>query len=125
MRTIRGTLPFEVFCKKMTPLAKAPSVAVRKRGLISPNKAVHGLGGNAETVALLYYRDRQGMAVRPYRRLLPHADAVRTGSAHDPGQATVSAMTFTAHDGTGTTATRGKPFIEDRMLCVDLAEGAP
>ena len=116
-------MPFEVFDKRMTPLAKAPSVTIQKRGVISLNKAAHDLVGNAETVELLYNRDRQVMALRATDDSSPHAYAVRSGSKRGPGQAIVSATAFTAHYGIDTTATRRwKPFVEDGMLCVDLTE---
>ena len=57
-------MPFEVFDKRMTPLAKAPSVTIQKRGVISLNKAAHDLIENAETVELLYDRERRVMALR-------------------------------------------------------------
>ncbi|OLT06219.1 hypothetical protein BJF77_15810 [Kocuria sp. CNJ-770] len=114
-------MPFEVFDKRMTPLAKAPSVTIQKRGVISLNKAAHDLIGNAETVELLHDRDRQIMALRVTDDSSPHAYAVRKGSKRGPGQAIVSATAFTAHYGIDTTATRRwKPFVEDGMLCVDL-----
>jgi hypothetical protein len=114
---------FEVFDKRMTPLAKAPSVTIQKRGVISLNKAAHDLVGNAETVELLYDRDRNVMALRATDDSSPHAYAVRAGSQRGPGQAIVSATAFTAHYGIDTTATRRwKPFVEDGMLCVDLAQ---
>lgn len=112
---------FEVFDKRMTPLAKAPSVTIQKRGVISLNKAAHDLVDNAETVELLYDRDRQVMALRAADDSCLHAYAVRAGSRRGPGQAMVSATAFTQHYGIDTTATRRwKPFIEDGMLCVDL-----
>ena len=114
-------MPFEVFDKRMTPLAKAPSVTIQKRGVISLNKAAHDLIDNAETVELLFDRDRQVMAVRATDDSSPHAYAVRSASKRGPGQAVVSATAFTAHYGIDTTATRRwKPFVEDGMLCVDL-----
>ncbi|MGC5655713.1 UNVERIFIED_CONTAM: hypothetical protein QYM44_16935 [Kocuria sp. CPCC 205315] len=64
---------FEVFDKRMTPLAKAPSVTIHKRGVISLNKAAHDLLGGAETVELLYDQDRQVMALRPADDSSPHA----------------------------------------------------
>jgi hypothetical protein len=89
--------------------------------VISLNKAAHDLIGNADTVELLYDRDRQVMAVRATEDFSPHAYAVRSGSERGPGQAIVSATAFTAHYGIDTTATRRwKPFVEDGMLCVDL-----
>lgn len=117
-------MPFEVFDKRMTPLAKAPSVTIQKRGVISLNKAAHDLVDNAETMELLY--DRHVMALRATDDSSPHAYAVRNGSKRGPGQAIVSATAFTAHYGIDTTATRRwKPFVEDDMLCLDLtAEGA-
>ena len=99
-------MPFEVFNKRMTPLAKAPSVTIQKRGVISLNKAAHDLVDNAETVELLYDRDRQVMALRATDDSSPHAYAVRNGSKRGPGQAIVSATAF----------------MEDGMLCVDLTE---
>jgi hypothetical protein len=114
---------FEVFDKRMTPLAKAPSVTIQKRGVISLNKAAHDLIDKAETVELLYDRARKVMALRPTDDSSLHAYAVRSGSTRGPGQAVVSATAFTAHYGIDTTATRRwKPFLEEGMLCVDLTE---
>jgi hypothetical protein len=114
-------MPFEVFDKRVSSLPKAPSVTIQKRGVISLNKAAHDLIGNAETVELLYDRDRQAIALRAADDSSPHAYAVRSGSKRGPGQAIVSATAFTAHYGIDTTATRRwKPFVEDGMLCVDL-----
>ena len=116
-------MPFEVFDKRMTPLAKAPSVTIQKRGVISLNKAAHDLIDNAETVELLYDRDRSVIALCASDDSSPHAYAVRNGSKRGPGQAIVSATAFTAHYGIDATATRRwKPFMEDGMLCVDLTE---
>lgn len=116
-------MPFEVFDKRMTPLAKAPSVTIQKRGVISLNKAAHDLLNNVETVELLYDRDRQVMALRAADDSSPHAYAVRNGSKRGPGQAIVSATAFTQHYGIDTNATRRwKPFVEGGMLCVDLTQ---
>jgi hypothetical protein len=116
-------MPFEVFDKTKTPLAKAPSVTIQKRGLISLNKAAHDLIGNTETVELLYDRDRHVIALRGADDSSPHAYAVRSGSKRGPGQAIISVTAFTAHYGIDTTATRRwKPFVEDDMLCVDLTK---
>jgi hypothetical protein len=120
-RLQEGKMGFEVFDKRMTPLAKAPSVTIQKRGVISLNKAAHDLIGNAETVELLYDRDRNVVALRAADDSAPHAYAVRSGSKNGPGQAIVSATAFTQHYGIDTTATRRwKPLTEDGMLCVDL-----
>lgn len=113
-------MPFEVFDKWMTPLAKAPSVTIQERGVISLNKAAYDLIDNAETVELLYNRDRQLMALHATDDFSPHPYAVRYGSKRVPGQAIVSATAFTAHYGIDTTTRRWKPFVEDGILCVDL-----
>ncbi|MEX5272242.1 hypothetical protein [Kocuria sabuli] len=116
-------MPFEVFDKRMTPLAEAPSVTIQKRGVISLNRTAHDLVGNAETVELLYDRDRQVMALRPVDDSSPHAYAVRAGSKRGPGQAMVAATAFTAHYSVDTTVTRRwNPFLEGGMLCVDLSQ---
>ncbi|MGX5359086.1 hypothetical protein [Kocuria sp. SM24M-10] len=90
---------FKVFDKRMTPLAKAPSVTIQKRGVISLNKAAHHLVNNAETVELLHDRERQVMALRAADDSSPHTHAVRNSSKRGPGQAIVSATAFTAHTG--------------------------
>ena len=92
-------MPFEVFDKRMTPLAKAPSVTIQKRGVISLNKAAHDLIDSAETVELLYDRGRQVIALRASDDSSPHAYAIDT-----------------------TATRRWKPFMEDGMLCVDLTQ---
>lgn len=118
---MEAVVGFQVFDKRMTPLAKAPSVTIQKRGVISLNRAAHELIDSAETVEFLYDRDRQVVALRAADDSSPHAYAVRNGSTRGPGQAIVSATAFTAHYGIDTTATRRwKPFVEDGMLCVDL-----
>lgn len=97
-------------------------MTIQKRGVISLNKAAYDLIDNAETVELLYDRERQVMAVRATDDSPPHAYAVRSASKRGPGQAVIPATAFTAHYGIDTTATRRwKPFVEDGMLCVDLA----
>lgn len=79
-------MPFEVFNKRMTPLAKAPAVTIQKRGVISLNKAAHELINSSETVELLFDADRQVMALRPAEDTSPHAYGVRAGSNKGPGR---------------------------------------
>ncbi|MEX5301372.1 hypothetical protein [Kocuria sabuli] len=114
---------FEVFDKRMTPLAKAPAVKIQKRGVISLNRAAHELIDSPETVELLFDAQRSVMALRPADDTSPHAYGVRTGSTKGPGQAMVSATAFTQHYGIDTTVTRRwRPFVEDGMLCIDLTQ---
>ena len=83
-----GITGFEVFDKRMPLLAKAPSVTIQKRGVISLNKAAHDLINNAETVELLYDRDRNVIALRASDDSSPHAYAVRNGSTVITGNRT-------------------------------------
>lgn len=76
---------FEVFDKRMTPMAKAPSVTIQKRGVISLNKAAHQLIDSAQTVELLFDPDRRVVALRPADDSSPHAYAVRNGSKRGRG----------------------------------------
>ena len=48
-------MPFEVFDKRMTPLAKAPAVTIQKRGVISLNVSVNGSwrGSSGSAVSLV------------------------------------------------------------------------
>lgn len=71
----------------MTRLAKAPAVTIQKCGVISLNKAIQDLIGNAETVDLLDDRDRNVVALRAADDSSPHAYAVRSGSKNGPEQA--------------------------------------
>lgn len=66
-------MPFEVFDNRMSPLAKAPSVTIQKRGVISMNKAAHDVVDNTETVELLYDSDRNVMPLRAVNGTAPHA----------------------------------------------------
>lgn len=116
-------MPFEVFDKRTTPLAKAPAVTIQKRGVISLNKAAHDLIDSAQTVELLFDAQRNVMALRPADDTSPHAYGVRAGSKKGRGQAIVSATAFTQHYGIDTTVTkRWRPFVEDGMLCINLTE---
>jgi hypothetical protein len=113
-------MPFEVFDKRMTPLAKAPSITIQKRGTFSINKAAHKLIGEAETVELLYDRDARVIAMRPSTE--GHAYALRSQSARETGQMILSATAFTQYYDIDTTLSRRyKPYLSDGMLCIDLA----
>lgn len=121
--TTRRITVFEVFDKRVTLLAKDPSVTIQKRGVMSLTKAAHDLVDNVERVELLYDRDRQVMALRADGDFSPHTYAVRAGSRRSPGQAIVSATAVTAHYGIDTRATRRwVPLLEDGMLCVELTQ---
>jgi hypothetical protein len=112
-------MPFEVFDKRMAPLAKAPSVTIQKRGIFSINKAAHKLVGEPETVELLFDKDAEIIAMRPSNE--SHAYAIRPQSARDTGQVILSATAFTQYFDIDTVVSRRfKPYVEDGMLCIDL-----
>lgn len=112
-------MPFEVFDKRMAPLAKAPSVTIQKRGIFSINKAAHKLIGEADTVELLFDKEEQIIALRPSEDA--HAYTVRSQSARDTGQVVLSATAFTQYYGIDTSQSRRwTPYAADGMLCIDL-----
>lgn len=77
---------FEMFDKKMIPLAKAPSLTIQKRGVISLDKAVRNQVDNAQKVELLYDHDRNVIALRAAEDSSPHAYAMRSGSKRVSGR---------------------------------------
>jgi len=111
---------FEVFDKRMAPLAKASSVTIQKRGIFSINKAAHKLIGEPATVELLFDRENQIVALRESDQ--PHAYAIRPQSARkDTGQVVMSATAFTQFYEIDTSISRRyKPYEQDGMLCIDL-----
>lgn len=112
-------MPFEVFDKRMAPLAKAPSVTIQKRGIFSINKTAHKLIGESDTVELLFDKDAKIIALRPSNE--PHAYAIRPQSARETGQVILSATAFTQYYDIDTRVSRRyKPYAEDGMLLIDL-----
>lgn len=110
---------FEVFDKRMAPLAKAPSVTMQKRGIFSINHAAHQLIGEPKTVELLFDRENQVIALRPSTE--PHAYSLRPQSSRKAGQVILSASAFTQYYGIDTsTSRRFKPYVQGEMLCIDL-----
>lgn len=112
-------MAFEVFDKRMAPLAKAPSVTLQKRGIFSINQTAHKLIDAAQTVELLFDKDNKIIALRPSGE--PHAYSLRPQSSRDSGQMILSATAFTQFYGIDTSVSRRyKPYEEDGMLCIAL-----
>ncbi|GHF06560.1 hypothetical protein [Pseudolysinimonas yzui] len=112
-------MAFEVFDKRMAPLAKAPSVTIQKRGIFSINKAAHKLIGEPETVELLFDKEAHVIAMRPSAE--SHAYTVRPQSERKTGQVILSATAFTQYYGVDTKVSRRyQPYEQDGMLCIDL-----
>lgn len=115
-----GAVGFEVFDKRMAPLAKAPSITIQKRGIFSINKTAHKLIGEPETVELLFNKDEQIIALRPSTEA--HAYAMRSPSSRaNTGQSVMSATAFTQYYDIDTSVSRRyTPYEKDGMLCIDL-----
>jgi len=110
---------FEVFDKRMAPLAKAPSVTIQKKGIFSINRAAHNLIGAPDTVELLFDREAKIIAMKPSDE--PHAYAIRPQTASGTGQVILSASAFTQYYNIDTEVSRRyKPYEQDGMLCIDL-----
>lgn len=113
---------FEVFEKRMVPLAKAPAITIQKRGIFSINRAAHNLIGGAETVELLYDKVDKIIGIRPIDETSPHAYTVRAQSPNgDSGQMILSATAFTQYYDIDTDVSRRwVPYEKDGILCIDL-----
>lgn len=115
----RGSVPFEVFDKRMAPLAKAPSVTIQKKGIFSFSKTAHKLIDEPATVELLYDAENEIIALRPSDE--PHAYAMRSQGGRATGQVIMSASAFTQYYNIDTSVSRRfKPYEQDGMLLIDL-----
>lgn len=117
-----AAVPFEVFDKRLTPLAKAPVVTIQKRGVMSLNRAAHALIGEAATVELLYDRDEKVIGIRPVADDVPHGYPVRPQSTtKTTGPLLIAGTAFTQFYGIDTATTRRwTPTMQDNVLCIDL-----
>lgn len=112
-------MAFEVFDKRKSSLNKAPTVTLQKKGILSLNGAAHALIGQSKSVELLYDSDRKVVALRPSSE--PHAYAFRA-TANATGTVLMSLTAFTEYYGIDTSVSRRfKPYMEDGLLCIDLA----
>jgi hypothetical protein len=115
-------MAFEVFDKRMAPLAKAPSITMQRRGIFSITRAAHQLIGNPDTVELLYDRDRHIIALRPTQPGTAHAYALRPqGVGKTTGPLILSATAFTQYYAIDTSESRRfTPYLDDGMMCIAL-----
>lgn len=115
-------MPFEVFDKRMTPLAKAPSVTIQRKGIISINRAAYSLLGSPKAVELLYDKERRIVGLRAADDSVPHAYEVRAqSSAKATGPLIVAGTAFTNFYGIDTTTSkRWTPYMEENVLCINL-----
>jgi hypothetical protein len=115
---------FEVFDKRLTPLTKAPTVTIQKRGLFSLNRAAHSLIKDAGTVELLFDRVDQIVGIRPVDDDVPHGYVVRPQSpTKDTGPLIIAGTAFAQYYGLDTTVSRRwTPTLVDGVLCIDLKQ---
>lgn len=112
-------MAFEVFDKRHAPMRSAPSVTIQKRGIMSINGAAHALINRAMIVELLYDKERKVMALRAAE---PSARSYELRDPTPSGQTLLSATAFTqAFDIDTTVSRRYEPFVEDGMLCINVA----
>lgn len=118
-------MPFEVFDKRLTPLSKAPSITIQRKGIMSINRAGFALMDSPAAVELLYDRDRHVIGLRPADQTVPHAYEVRPQTpSKDTGPLLVAGTAFTNFYKIDTSVSRRwTPRMEDGVLCIDLNDG--
>jgi hypothetical protein len=115
---------FEVFTKRMIPLANQPYVTVQKRGTISMNKSAHALLGDPDAVELLYDADAKVMGFRAVPETVEHAYAIRAmgGKAASTTYMVSGRAFFRYYDIDTDEARRYPAALTDGVLCVDLSQ---
>lgn len=119
-------MAFEVFTKRLVPLANAPYVTIQKRGTVSLNKSSHHLLGAPTAVELLYDPEEQIVGFRAVDPEVEHAYAIRSmgGQGRSESSATtfmVSGTAFFKYYEIDTSEARRYPAeIIDNILRVDL-----
>lgn len=113
---------FEVFQKSSAPVSKVPTVTIQRRGLISMNRAAHGLIGAPDFVELLYEGERKIVGIRATTEDNPNAYPARPQStANNKGPIMVAGTVFTRfYDIPTEESRRWVVYVEDDILCVDL-----
>ena len=112
---------FEVFTKKMVPLAKAPSVTINRRGTLSFNKAAHVAMGSPDAVELLFDRSERIIGVRKASSDQGNAYHVRSGTRPNDGPYFVTGGAFCRYYNVDTDRSRRwTPTFEDEILMIDL-----
>ncbi len=117
-------MAFEVFTKKLAPLANEPYVTLQKRGTISMNKAAHHLMGSPDAVELLYDAEAKMMGFRAIKENVEHAYAIRSmgGQKTESSTYMVSGRAFFRYFDIDTEVARRYPAtMNDGILCLDLS----
>lgn len=110
---------FELFSRRVAALTKEPIATVQKSGTIGLNAAAHEMIDQAMMVEFLFNRQRNVLALRPVDDS-PHGYKLRKPS--ETGYTSVfAAALFDAYEIDVSESRRFVPFIENGMLCIDLA----
>lgn len=114
---------FEVFTRRMVPLAKKPFVTIQKRGTISLNAAAYAALGSPPAVELLFDPVEKVVGFRPTDEEAEHAYAVRAQSNKEVGPYIVSGTAFVNYYNIDTTVSRRwTAEVLDGILCIDLKQ---
>ncbi|MCA1670963.1 MAG: hypothetical protein LC799_01725 [Actinobacteria bacterium] len=112
---------FEVFTRRMVPLAEKPYVTIQKRGNLALNRSAHAALGEPAAVELLYDPENKIIGLRAVEVGVEHAYPLRSQGGKDVGPYLVAGMAFTKYYGIDTTTARRFPATMDEdVLCVDL-----
>jgi hypothetical protein len=114
---------FEVFTRRMVPLAEKPYVTVQKRGNLTLNKSAHVTLGEPTAVELLYDSEAKIIGFRAVAETVEHAYPLRPQGGKDAGPYIVAGMAFTKYYGIDTTLARRFPAeMDDDVLCVNISQ---
>jgi hypothetical protein len=114
---------FESFSKRLVPTRARPHVTIQKRGAMSLNRAAYDAIESPKAVELLYDGGNRIIGLRPIDTDADNAYAVRPATT-SAGPFVISAMAFSRFYEIDTTLTRRWPaYVEDGVLCIDLASG--
>lgn len=115
---------FEEFDRRAAPVSATPMVTLQRKGLFSLNRAAFEALGEAQTVTLLYNRERRIIGIRPTEPSSPRAYPVRrVGQGHTY---IIAGTAFTSYYQIPTdTARRYVAAMLGDMLTIDLTQDAP
>ncbi|MCT2586047.1 hypothetical protein [Actinophytocola gossypii] len=114
---------FEVFTKRMVPLAEKPYVTIQKRGNLALNKSAHAALGEPKAVELLFDPEAKVIGFRAIETDVEHAYPIRSQGGKDIGPYLVAGTAFTKYYGIDTTMARRFPAtMDDGVLCIDLSQ---
>lgn len=117
-------MAFEVFDKRLTPLAKAPIITIQMRGIFSMNRAAYALIESPTHVELLYDKDERVIGIRAVGDDVPHGYEVRAQTKDKvSGPVIVAGTAFTQYYKIDTNVSRRwTPTVENGILRIDLKE---